>query len=51
LFVKRKLGEDTMKNRYLTFPILDELYGIEIKYVTQIVGIQRITVMLKCAFL
>ncbi len=40
-----ELGEDTLKNRYLTFPILDELYGIEIKYVTQIVGIQRITVM------
>ena len=45
LFDKEELGEDTMKNRYLTFPILDELYGIEIKYVTQIVGIQRITVM------
>ncbi|MCX6153377.1 MAG: chemotaxis protein CheW [Candidatus Kapabacteria bacterium] len=35
--------EDTLKDRYLTFRIGSEDYGIEIKYVTEIVGIQRIT--------
>jgi purine-binding chemotaxis protein CheW len=35
--------EDTLKGRYLTFPILDETYGVEIKYVTQIISIQKIT--------
>jgi purine-binding chemotaxis protein CheW len=36
-------NEDTLKGRFLTFPILNEAYGIEIMYVTQIVGIQPIT--------
>lgn len=35
--------EDTLKDRYLSFIIGDEDYGIEIKYVTEIVGIQKIT--------
>lgn len=35
--------EDTQKDRYLTFRISDEDYGIEIKYVTEIIGIQKIT--------
>lgn len=35
--------EDTMKDMYLTFRLGDEDYGIEIRYVTEIVGIQRIT--------
>lgn len=35
--------EDTMENKYLTFSIGDEDYGIEIRYVTEIVGIQKIT--------
>jgi purine-binding chemotaxis protein CheW len=42
---KLEAEEDTMKGRYLTFPILGESYGLEIKYVTQIIGIQRITEM------
>jgi purine-binding chemotaxis protein CheW len=37
--------EDTLKGKYLTFLIGKELYGIEISYVTEIVGIQAITVM------
>jgi purine-binding chemotaxis protein CheW len=37
--------EDTLKGRYLTFPVLDEIYGVEIKYVTQIISIQKITEM------
>jgi purine-binding chemotaxis protein CheW len=37
--------EDTLKGKYLTFWIGKELYGIEIGYVTEIVGIQAITVM------
>jgi purine-binding chemotaxis protein CheW len=36
-------GEDTQKNRFLTFSLGKEDYGIEIKYVTEIIGIQTIT--------
>ncbi len=35
--------EDTQKGRYLTFVIEDEGYGLEIQYVTEIIGIQKIT--------
>lgn len=35
--------EDTLADRYLTFHLGDEDYGIEIRYVTEIVGIQKIT--------
>lgn len=35
--------EDTQKDRYLTFQTGSEVYGIEIKYVTEIIGIQPIT--------
>lgn len=38
-----ELEEDTQKDRYLTFLIGNECYGIEIKYVTEIIGIQAIT--------
>lgn len=35
--------EDTQKGKYLTFYIEEENYGIEISYVTEIIGIQEIT--------
>ena len=35
--------EDTQKGRYLIFFIDNESYGIEIQYVTEIIGIQNIT--------
>ena len=35
--------EDTMKDRFLTFALSNEAYGIEIRYVTEIIGIQPIT--------
>ncbi len=35
--------EDTQYGRYLTFYILDDVYGIEIKYVTEIIGVLPIT--------
>ena len=35
--------EDTQKDKYLTFLLANEDYGIEIRYVTEIIGIQRIT--------
>lgn len=35
--------EDTQKGRYLTFALGKEEYGIEIIYVTEIIGIQEIT--------
>ncbi len=38
-----ELEEDTQKGRYLTFSLGNETYGIEIKYVTEIIGIQSIT--------
>lgn len=38
-----EMEEDTQKNKFLTFSIEKEVYGIEIKYVTEIIGIQKIT--------
>lgn len=35
--------EDTQYGRYLTFNVGDEVFGIEIEYVTEIIGIQPIT--------
>ncbi len=40
-----ELEEDTQKGRFLTFLIGKETYGIEIIYVTEIIGIQAITEM------
>jgi purine-binding chemotaxis protein CheW len=37
------LEEDTQKNKYLTFMLGKEEYGIGIGYVTEIIGIQSIT--------
>lgn len=37
------LDEDTQKGKFLTFKLGNESYGIEIKHVTEIVGIQSIT--------
>ncbi len=37
------MEEDTQKDRYLTFVIGRESYGIEVRYVTEITGIQSIT--------
>lgn len=36
-------AEDTQKGKFLTFSIGKEAYGFEIKYVTEIIGIQDIT--------
>lgn len=35
--------EDTQKDKFLTFTLGSEVYGIEIRYVTEIIGIQPIT--------
>jgi len=35
--------EDTQKDKYLTFHLAGEDYGIEIAFVTEIIGIQKIT--------
>jgi purine-binding chemotaxis protein CheW len=37
--------EDTLKGKYLIFSMGDELYGIEIRYITEIIVIQPITVV------
>lgn len=37
------LIEDTQKGKFLTFCMGNEFYGIEIKYVTEIIGLQPIT--------
>ncbi|MBN2642195.1 MAG: purine-binding chemotaxis protein CheW [Victivallales bacterium] len=36
-------GDDSMKNRFLTFEVGDEFYGVEILYVTEIVSMQKVT--------
>jgi purine-binding chemotaxis protein CheW len=38
-----EMEEDTQKGKFLTFSIGKESYGIEIQYVTEIIGIQAIT--------
>lgn len=43
--VTTDIDEDTLKGRFLSFLIGKETYGIEIRYVTEIVGIQAITQM------
>lgn len=35
--------EDTLKDKYLTFSLGDEIYGIDIRVVIEIIGIQKIT--------
>lgn len=35
--------EDTQKDKFLAFTIGNEVYGLEIKYVIEIIGIQEIT--------
>ncbi|SFL77717.1 chemotaxis protein CheW [Pelosinus propionicus] len=35
--------EDTQQGKFLTFSIGKEYYGLEIKYVTEIIGLQEIT--------
>ena len=37
------LEEDTQHGRFLTFSLEEEVFGIEIKYVTEIIGMQSIT--------
>jgi len=37
--------EDTLKGKYLIFSIENELYGIEIRYITEIIVIQPITMV------
>ena len=37
-----EMEEDTLKDRYLTFLIEKESYGIEVRYITEIIGIQPI---------
>ncbi len=35
--------EDTQKDKFLTFHVAEEDYGLDISYVTEIIGIQKIT--------
>lgn len=38
-----ELEEDTQKGKYLTFALGAEVYGIEIRHVTEIIGMQAVT--------
>lgn len=38
-----EMEEDTQKDRFLTFSLGNEQYGIDIRFVTEIIGIQAIT--------
>ncbi len=40
---KNEENEDTQYGRFLTFTIGEEVFGIEIRYVTEIIGMQPIT--------
>ena len=40
-----QLEEDTQKDRYLTFSISSESFGVDIRYVTEIIGIQPVTII------
>ena len=35
--------EDTQQGRYLTFSLGDEVFGLQIRYVTEIIGLQPVT--------
>lgn len=39
------ISEDTLKGRFLTFQVGKESFGIEIRYVIEIVGLQELTEM------
>lgn len=41
--VKTSQEEDTQRGKYLTFQLGNEVFGIEIKFVTEIIGMQAIT--------
>ena len=43
IIVQDQLEEDTQKGKFLTFKMGTDFYGIEIKHVTEIIGIQPIT--------
>ncbi len=45
VLTEETLEEDTQRGRYLTFALDNELYGVEIKYITEIIGLQPITVV------
>lgn len=38
-----QVDQDTMQGMYLTFDLAGEGYGLEIRYVTEIIGIQKVT--------
>ncbi len=37
------IEEDTMHGRYITFRVDEQMYGIQIRYVTEIIGIQPVS--------
>lgn len=37
--------QDTQHGKFLTFTLSEEIYGIEIRFVTEIVGVQKISVL------
>ncbi|MDF2875329.1 MAG: CheW protein [Sporomusa sp.] len=43
LVVDSDFEEDTQKGKFLTFALDKEVYGIEIRYVTEIIGLQVVT--------
>jgi purine-binding chemotaxis protein CheW len=45
IFEEALKTEDTLQGRFLTFTLGQEIYGIAIKYVVEIIGIQSITVV------
>jgi purine-binding chemotaxis protein CheW len=44
-FEKRGMAEDEQLKKYLTLKVADEGYGIDIRSVTEIIGIQPVTML------
>lgn len=42
-FEERQAHEDTQKDKYLTFTLAEENYGLDISHVIEIIGVQKIT--------
>lgn len=40
---EEQFESDSMQGKYLTFMLASEGYGVEIRYVTEIIGIQKVT--------
>jgi purine-binding chemotaxis protein CheW len=43
--IREEREEDTLQGRFLTFTLVDDIYGLPIEYIVEIIGIQSITIV------